>query len=193
MRNGHPQYRQLIRFSRESTARRNHVTQLGYVGRHFVATSPLDFAMIFPTAKYDKITKTFNVHPRLARNKAISQNQHVSQCNKKVSFEFSWETKFLRPGSIRRFCRWNLLISILKGFPSFVLMNNLIENKRSKSIFLKMTTPTNQPFCFCSPLKFSKNHWNPSLHAALHSPREPLLLLNIFVVHFKVFLILNTL
>lgn len=84
MRNGHPQYRQLIRFSCESTARRHHVAQLGDVGRHFVAPSPLDFAMVFPTVENDKQANTLKrVQSRLAQNKAISQNQHVPQCYKK--------------------------------------------------------------------------------------------------------------
>lgn len=51
MRNRHSQNRQLIRFSSQGAAGRHHIAQLGDVGRHFVATSPLNFTMILSTAK----------------------------------------------------------------------------------------------------------------------------------------------
>lgn len=85
MRNRHPENRQLVGLSRESTASWDHVTQLGNVGRHFVATSPLDFAMILSTAKR-RNGKQCKCAPRLGKNNAISQNQRVFQCNKKDFF-----------------------------------------------------------------------------------------------------------
>lgn len=75
MRNRHSQNGELVGLPGQRAARWHHVTQLGYVGRHFVATSPLDFAMILSTAKVQgkKSVKTQNKKcTKVGQNNAIS-------------------------------------------------------------------------------------------------------------------------